>query len=339
MDKTEWGSILICNWEDIKDEKWNNLLLGNGFSTNIWKNYSYQSLYKYSIDNSIDPPLIESIQNIFKNLQDINFEEVLRAIAYTILVKNSLGEETERYLQLYETVQQNLFNTVYAVHVEYSKLDKSALAQEIKSFKNVFTTCYDLILYWSSYGALNPNAIADFFWSNDSNAFDPTNTQTSKARFYYLHGALHLKQDLNGTVSKLRYTSDKLPASSDFKYQGEKTQLPLYIAEGNSEYKLKKIKSNNYLSFCYHSFSSISGSLLVIGHSLNKEFDNHLIEAIKHNINLKAVGLSIYSELTQLEKEQLVKDLEAKLHRKDLELFFFESNTHPLINESVKVQA
>ena len=66
---------MICNWEDIKDEKWNNLLLGNGFSTNIWKNYSYQSLYKYSIDNSIDPPLIESIQNIFKNLQDINFEE------------------------------------------------------------------------------------------------------------------------------------------------------------------------------------------------------------------------------------------------------------------------
>ena len=51
------------------------------------------------------------------------------------------------------------------------------------------------------------------------------------------------------------------------------------------------------------------------------------------------MGLSIYSELTQLEKEQLVKDLEAKLHRKDLELFFFESNTHPLINESVKVQA
>jgi len=338
LDKTEGENILICNWEDIKEKNWNNLLLGNGFSTNIWKEYSYKSLYKYSTDNSIKPLLTESIQNIFTNLQDINFEEVLKALAYTILVKSSLGEETERYLQLYETVQENLFNTVYAVHVEYSKLNKSALAQEIKPFKNVFTTCYDLILYWSSYGVLNPNTIADFFW-NGNNAFDPTDTDTNKACFYYLHGALHLKQDLNGTVSKLRYTSDKLPASNDFRYQGEATQLPLYIAEGNSEYKLEKIKSNNYLNFCYRRFSSISGSLLVVGHSLSKEFDNHLIEAIKHNTKLNAVGVSIYSELKKSEKEQLVKDLEAKLNRNGLELFFFESNSHPLINESVKVQA
>ena len=330
---------MICNWEDIKEENWNNLLLGNGFSTNIWKEYSYESLYKYSIDHSIQPLLTESIQNIFTNLQEINFEEVLKALAYTILVKNSLGEETARYLELYETVQENLFNTVYAVHVEYSKLNKSAIAEEIKSFKNVFTTCYDLILYWSSYGVLNTYTIADFFWSNGNNAFDPTNTETDKACFYYLHGALHLKQDLNGTVSKLRYTSDKLPVSKDFRYQGEETELPLYIAEGNSEYKLEKIKSNNYLNFCYRRFSSISGNLLVVGHSLSKEFDEHLIEAIKNNTKLKAVGVSIYSELTSPEKEQLVKDLEAKLNRKGLELFFFESNSHPLINESVKVQA
>ena len=61
------------------------------------------------------------------------------------------------------------------------------------------------------------------------------------------------------------------------------------------------------------------------------------MEAITKNNALTKVAVSIYSELPN--KDKLVKELEARLHRDGLELVFFESNSYALINESVKVQA
>lgn len=92
--------------------------------------------------------------------------------------------------------------------------------------------------------------------------------------------------------------------------------MPLYISEGRSKYKLNKIQSNSYLTFCYKSFSEISGSLLVVGHSLDEDYDNHLVEAITKNNALTKVAVSIYSELPN--KDKLVKELEARLHRDGL---------------------
>ena len=329
---------MIKNWDEIKDIGWDNLLLGNGFSTNVWSKYSYRSLYEYSLENKIEPVLCSKVQAIFEELQTINFEEVLKALAYAILVKKSVGEESDEYLTLYKTVQDNLFNTVHAVHVKHSDLKKSEIAKEIKSFKKVFTTCYDLILYWATFGVLSPTTIADFFWSSNS-SFDPEDTDLygNKSGFYYLHGALHLQQDLKGKVSKLSYTSESLPSKEEFSYQGNNTKVPLYISEGTSKYKLNKIQSNSYLTFCYKSFSEISGSLLVIGHSLDEDYDNHLVEAIRNNKALTKVAVSIYSEFP--DKDKLVKELEARLYRHGLELVFFESSSYALINDSVKVQA
>lgn len=99
---------MIHNWDEIKDSGWDNLLLGNGFSTNVWSAYSYRSLYEYSLQHKIEPVLCSKVQAIFKELQTNNFEEVLKALAYAILVKKSVGEESDEYLTLYKTVQDNL---------------------------------------------------------------------------------------------------------------------------------------------------------------------------------------------------------------------------------------
>lgn len=61
------------------------------------------------------------------------------------------------------------------------------------------------------------------------------------------------------------------------------------------------------------------------------------MEAIRNNKALTKVAVSIYSEL--LDKDKLVKELEARLYRHGLELVFFESSSYALINDSVKVQA
>lgn len=330
---------MIQNWDDIKSSGWNNLLLGNGFSLNIWDKYAYKSLYEYSKKNAIKPVLSDEIIRIFEELETVNFEEVLKALAYAILVKKSIGEDLQEYLNIYETVQGNLFNTVEAVHIDYSKVKKGEIGKELESFENIFTTCYDLILYWSSYSSLPSSKIADFFW-NSNGLFDPQDTSIfgKKIGFYYLHGALHLQQDLVGAVSKIGHTSNSLPSSEDFNYEGANTKIPVYISEGKSDYKLNKILSNSYLTFCYQTFSEIKGSLIVAGHSLDQDYDNHLVNAIKKNNNLTKVAISIYSGLPDPDKEQRVKDLEAILHRSGLDLVFFESNSYSLINESVKPQ-
>lgn len=328
---------MIKNWNDIKDDDWTNLLLGNGFSTNIWDKYAYSSLYEYSIANSIEPILTKEVIAIFDELNTINFEEVLKALAYAILVKKSIGEETKDYLALYKRVQDNLFKTVHAVHIPFSDLKKNEIAKELKVFKKIFTTCYDLILYWSSYNGLSRKTIVDFFW-NDYNFFDRSSTDIyrSKIGFYYLHGALHLQQDLTGRVYKIGHTSESLPLSEDFNYDGSKTKIPVYISEGRSDYKLNKILSNNYLKFCYETFSKMTGSLVVVGHSLSKNYDDHLVKAIQNNSNLTKVAVSIYSVQSASDKEQEVANLKSKLNRRGLELVFFESNSYPLINEDVK---
>lgn len=329
---------MIQSWNDIKDEGWKNLLLGNGFSTNIWDKYSYSSLYEYSKANSVEPILTEEIISVFDELNTINFEEVLKALAYTLLVKESIGEDLGNCLALYKTVQDNLFNTVYAVHIDYSDVKKEEIADEIKKFEKIYTTCYDLILYWASYNSLSPGRITDFFW-NDS-MFDRGNINVygKKIEFHYLHGALHLQQDLKGYTSKIKYTSNALNLNQKFNYNGSETKVPLYISEGNSDYKLKKILSNHYLTFCYQNFSKIKGSLVIVGHSLNKDYDDHLVKAIQNNSNLTKVGVSIYSLQSVSDKEQEVANLKSKLNRRGLELVFFESNSYPLINESVKPQ-
>lgn len=328
---------MINTWDDIRGDSWDNLLLGNGFSVNIWNKYSYNSLYEYSKDKSIKPVLSNEITTIFDKMQTVNFEEVLKALAYAILVKESIGEDTKKCLDLYKTVQDNLFNTVHAVHISFSDVKKAEIAKELEAFNKIFTTCYDLILYWSSYNSLAGNGIADFFWNNYG-LFNPSNTDVrgGKIGFYYLHGALHLQQDLAGSVSKIGYTSASLPLSEDFNYDGIKTKIPLYVSEGTSQYKLNKISSNSYLTFCYETFSKLTGSLLVVGHALDKNYDDHLVDAIKNNGNINRVAISVYSDLPDPDKEQFVKDLQARLYRRGLELFFFESNSYPLINQSVK---
>ena len=57
---------LIKKWEDIKElfPKWDNVLIGNGFSTNIWDDYAYKSLRHESTKRKIAPVLTDEILQI-----------------------------------------------------------------------------------------------------------------------------------------------------------------------------------------------------------------------------------------------------------------------------------
>lgn len=333
---------MILTWQEIqeKDYAWDNLLLGNGFSCNIWANYSYTSLLTFSQEKMIEPILKESVLKIFNDLKTTNFEEVLKALLTTALVKESLGESTEQVLQLYDIVRKNLFNTVHSTHIPFSKLKKEIIGRELTNFRKVFTTCYDLIPYWSVFNTISSSRQVDFFWRN--NTFDSRDVKifypARVTAFYYLHGALHLQTNLNAGTHKLLGASDNLPEIDSYKFTELNTVLPLFITEGTSEYKVSKIESNGYLNFCYKELSKIKNGLVIIGQGLDPTYDQHLVDAIVANKKLTNVAISIYSALDQDEKERVAKFFEARLLRStpQLKLFFFESESHPLCSKDVR---
>jgi len=333
---------MIQTWQQIlgKEYVWDNLLLGNGFSCNIWGNYSYTSLFNYSQEYRIDPILKESVLRIFTGLETTNFEEVLKALLTTAIVKESLGENTEEVLEVYENVRNNLFNTVHGTHIPLAKLKKDILGKELINFRKVFTTCYDLIPYWSVYNSIYVDKKRDFFWNQT--LFNPRNVEiyypSQVTAFYYLHGALHLKTNLAGDTNKILGASDNLPEIDNYEFRKIGTSLPLFITEGTSDYKLKRIKSNSYLDFCYKELSKIKDGLVIIGQGLDPIYDQHLVDSIIKNKNLEYVAISIYSGLTPHAKAQAIKFFEARLlrHTPKLELFFFDSESHPLCSTDVR---
>jgi len=88
--------------------------------------------------------------------------------------------------------------------------------------------------------------------------------------------ALHLGTwgALSGTAKKLSGEDGNLLDLFDV----QEDAIPLFVSEGRSRDKLSAITRNDYLSFAYQRFSKHRGSLVIFGHSLTPEFDQHLIE-------------------------------------------------------------
>ena len=109
----------------------------------------------------------------------------------------------------------------------------------------------------------------NFFDVSDTDLWDDKPT----TKVLLLHGALHLYKSQDGrTFKKLSGEDGNL--LDLFDVQGD--AIPLFISEGTSRDKLSAIIRNDYLSFAYERFSKHRGSLVVFGHSLSPEFDQHL---------------------------------------------------------------
>jgi hypothetical protein len=64
------------------------LLIGNGFSINIWKDFNYSSLY----DNQVNSLEIEG-NRLFDELRTTNFEYVLESIKKAININKIFNNE------------------------------------------------------------------------------------------------------------------------------------------------------------------------------------------------------------------------------------------------------
>jgi len=329
----------LKKWDHIKDEyDWHGLLIGNGASCNIWDGFRYPSLYQKALEG-IKQPLSQAEQDIFTSMGTTDFEKVLEALWTAKIVCQALGQDSQVQTieKHYQAIQHSLIEAVHSVHIPWLSLSDEVLSgihSAILPYHSVYSTNYDLLMYWATMYNTSPSH-KDYFWS-ENRAFDITNTQISGGtkRILYMHGALHLVSlPFGGGTRKL--IADRRNLLSQFGITLGPGEIPLFVSEGTAEDKLSAIRNSDYLSFAYEQFINHQGNLVIFGHSL-RESDAHLIKAIQ---KWKNCTIAISMRQKRSEPNTIIEN-KARLKKMlpDANLEFFNARTHPLGKSILRIR-
>jgi hypothetical protein len=323
---------------------WDALLLGNGASCAVWKRFTYGSLYERAASGDLDDGLTAEDIELFTRFNTVNFEAVLSALATTaqvIAVLNLPDEDPrlvqEAILERYRSVQAALAAAVHDRHIAHGAVPQNTLLTlraEMRHYRTVFSTNYDLLVYWAVMAG-GPAGFTDLFFNGET--FDPDDAEVSgvwRTVVLWLHGALHLQRRVNGETRKR--ASGEIGEFNDILSQFKEPTpglIPLVITEGTSRQKLAAIERSEYLAHAYEQLSGRRASAVVFGHSLG-EMDEHLVSAIR-GWGLATIAVSVWPGMGP----EAIIELKVSLRRRlpDARLLYFDSTTHPLGNPALQV--
>lgn len=318
----------LRSWADISDEFADStLLLGNGTSRAIWAGFDYASLYEVAGEYQIAHRLsIEDIA-LFEAFGTTNFEGVLRRLAEGASTNAVLGLESALHQERHSHIRSALLDAVHAVHVPWDRVPDATLdrvADALINHRAVFTSSYDLLLYWSL--MRRPDDLGDFFWRG---CFDINDTEMHFDRrpVYYVHGALHLIRRADGRTCKLIRHDRNLLAQ----FLEDPDAEPLFVSEGTADDKLEAIRRSEYLTFAYDRLTRIEGKVVVFGHGLGQE-DAHIAAAIRDPGLRIAVGIR-----AQTTEEFMARAGHYTNVLAGTQLTFFDATTHPLGDPALRV--
>lgn len=299
-----------------------HLLLGNGFSMSYDSAiFSYNALSKFIYELKDN-----DLHKLFEIVNTNNFELLMQQLDNAAQIAEVFGADkkvVKKIREASETLKTSLIEAIKELHPDHVfkiSEDKShACANFLNSFLlqdgEIFTTNYDLLLYW----VLMRNGLdktGDGFGKEAEETdewVDPNDRQYSELfwgknkdtqAIHYLHGALQIF-DTGIEIVKETYTSEHW-LLENIKARMEKKEYPIFVTAGSGKDKLTHIMHNKYLSFCYETLSSITGSLISFGFNFG-EYDDHIIKAInkaskfrKDNngnlVKLYSIYIGVYSE-------------------------------------------
>ncbi len=280
----------IRQWDWIKkDFKSTSILLGNGFSINFSDTLRYKYLYEFFISDCS-----ELASKLFIQFDTKNFERVLESLETAKLVCDTLNINSPEFERYKLEIREGLINSINKMHPRPVNLNQEKItwiSKQFLEFTNIFTTNYDLFLY---YIILEARKFNDHFFTRYNgkyNCFENPDVM-GRQHIYYLHGALFLfSQGL--TTLKIKKPNEGW-LLDEITTQISNNNYPLFISEGKSISKLKAIKSNPYLTYCLKQLEENQDkSLIIFGQSLSDQ-DEHIVKTIdKH---YEKIAISIRSE-------------------------------------------
>jgi hypothetical protein len=323
----------LHDWREIESAfDWDTLLLGNGLSINIWERFQYRNLYDYARHTET---LTAADLRLFGSMP--NFERVLGDILTAIHVDECVGIESDPLYERYRNIQRALGLAIRQVHVNQSRIPVSTLTrirEEMARFEWVFTTSYDLLVYWAMAcdGQFAP--FMDLF-RGPALTFDPARVSVpaNAVPVYFLHGALHLVVGGSGMTWKLRRTAlDTLLEQFGQPIAGDSQARPLLITEGSATDKLNAIEENPYLSHALLQLQRRALPAVVFGSGLSAQ-DTHIAAALSEHPD-RPVAVSM---MPGSKKELLARQVDIYGRLEANPLLFFDAHSHPLGDPGLSV--
>ncbi|WP_121632114.1 DUF4917 family protein [Tropicibacter alexandrii] len=265
------------------------LLIGNGFSIDY---FSYHNLLEAAGLAEGSP-----IKRLFDALDTVDFEAVIRALDDAIVVEQAYGnqdhaDELEHDAQAVREALVKAVNATHPTHRDELTFKYASADAFIGHFGTIFTLNYDLLLYWVNLHSKRLNDGFGLGQEIENGRFRGPFNQRSYCDIFNLHGGLHLFQNRQDEVFKAQHTDEGMIATISRKIVGEK-RLPLYVAEGSSVAKARKIFASPYLRHCFGKLREQTGHIFVFGHRADNN-DAHIYHAIFGNENIECVWFGIY---------------------------------------------
>jgi hypothetical protein len=317
----------LATYEDVikyldGERRIKHLLFGNGFSMAYDRDiFSYNALSKF-IEKTGDP----LVKQLFDKLKTKNFEAVMQQLDSFCEIAGIFSEDKNLVPKIKESIEKlktSLIEAVKELHPEHvfkvsneaSRLCMNFLQNYLSKSGLIFSTNYDLLLYWVLMRNGAQNAIDGFGREletalDSENYVEPDELEFSELIWgkykkeqtvHYLHGTLPFF-DTGINIVKVEYDSEHY-LLENVKARIDKKEYPIFITAGNGKEKLTNIMHNKYLSFCYEQLCNIKGSLVTFGFNFG-EYDTHIIDAIniaakrgrKSGDKLFSIYVGVYSD-------------------------------------------
>jgi len=291
----------------LTESKRRYLLLGNGFSINARPSFAYPSLFRQAGLFSQD------VSQLFAYHQTNDFEHVLGVLKDRL--SDEAASETKRadWRRQEEEVRAGFIRSLSSVHPDSShsmapdERDKCVGFLEPfvgrkrpqKLLGRVYTTNYDLLLYWALAGS-----------GRRLHCYDAHISRVEKQGIYgewqeeknpglvYLHGALHLYDTRIGQIM-LRYRAGH-NLIDQTRRRLDEGRFPVIVSEGTSAAKAERISRSRYLDQAQGWFRrgmrDPTGVLFTYGHSLSDR-DGHILREIGRG-RVSAIYIGAYGGLS-----------------------------------------
>jgi hypothetical protein len=313
-----------------------HLLLGNGFSVSYDPGiFSYNALHEFVI-NLKD----KDLSKILEVIETRNFEVIMQYLDNFAALVDALGGDPtlkNRVMNASAKLKKSLLNAVKEMHPEHvfkvpahkSAACASFLQQFLNTSGHIYSTNYDLLLYW----VLMRNGILNHFdgcgreLENDTGQFMPPEDQEwsdliwginrDKQNVFYLHGALPFFDSGIDVVKEEYDVYNHL--LQNISARMENGEYPIFVTAGDGQQKLNHITHNQYLTYCYDSLCQVEGSLVTFGFSFG-QYDEHIIEAINKAAKQKipnklwSIYIGVYSPEDKTHIEKIKGKFRCKVH-------------------------
>ena len=335
----------IYEWEEIKDEFTDKLLLGNGASRAVWDSFEYRSLYEEAESvERISPRLAK----LFLNLGTNDFEYVLRLLSQTRRVNQILQIRDEYTSKLYRKLKRALIDTIHEIHPKHEQVKSQlpVIAEFMKSFDTVLSLNYDLLVYWAmmegndKYGNwFKDGFIEERRFDNDYEKLRESYKAEGATLVFYPHGNLILATTFLGDEVKLSRADEKLLLDRILEIWQEEDHIPLFVSEGETQEKVQAIRRSNYLKTVYDcEVETKNDSLVIYGWSFGEQ-DEHILRGIIHG-GVDRIAISVHTTSGNIESfcntvQYKIAKMKLTLKKKEkCRICFFDSESDGVWNKA-----